>query len=196
MSEVLVLNKAWAPVNIESVFDAVTKLYQEKAYALDASCIMYKWENWINDWSEAATLAQDVIHAPGLNIPIPRVIVLRDYKGYINKEPKCNRRNLYLRDKGQCQYCGRKGEYKEFNIEHIIPQAKGGKLTWKNVALSCFKCNQKKANRTPAQAGMTLLRKPFKPRWFEIKSTDKVRDKFNSWHELLSDMYWSVELKD
>ena len=196
MSDVLVLNKAWAPVDTVSVFDAIVKLYQDKAYALDASCRMYKWESWIKDWSEAAALAQDVIHTSSVEIPIPRVIVLRDYTGFINRQPKCNRKNLFLRDKGQCQYCGYKGAYEKFNIEHVIPSSMGGKLEWTNVALACVPCNQKKRNRTPEQAGMKLIRKPFKPRWFQIKSDEKVRDKFNSWHELLSDMYWSVELKD
>lgn len=194
-AEVLVLNKAWAPVDTTTVFDAIVKLYQEKAVALDASCRMYGWESWINDWSEAATLAKDVVHTVNLDIPIPRVIVLRDYKGFVKKEPKCNRKNLFLRDNGQCQYCGHKGAYEDFNIEHVIPSSMGGKLEWKNAALSCVPCNQKKRNRTPAQAGMKLIRKPFKPRWFQLKSGGEVRDKFNSWHELLSDMYWCAELE-
>lgn len=196
MNQVVVLNKAWAPVDVIDVFDAIIKLYKEKAWALDTSCRMYKWEDWVKDWSQAATLAQEVVRTPNMNIPIPRVIVLRDYKGYISKKPKCNRRNLYKRDNETCQYCGKKDDYSQFDIEHIVPQSRGGKTIWTNVVLACKKCNQKKANRTPEEAGMKLLRKPFKPRWSEIKGDNReVREKFNSWHELLSDMYWNVELE-
>jgi hypothetical protein len=35
--------------------------------------------------------------------------------------------------------------------------------TWENIVTACWHCNQRKRNRTPAQAGMKLLRKPFKP---------------------------------
>jgi 5-methylcytosine-specific restriction endonuclease McrA len=195
MNQVIVLNKAWAPVDIIDIFDAVTKLYQEKAWALDSACRMYKWEDWVNNWSEAADLAHDVVKTPSLNIPIPRVIVLRDYKGFVVRKPKCNRRNLFKRDNETCQYCGYHGDFTEFDIEHVIPQSRGGKTVWTNVVLSCKKCNQKKRNRTPEEAGMKLLRKPFKPKWNELKG-DTAGKKINSWHELLSEMYWSVELKE
>lgn len=197
MNGVIVLNKAWIPIDIISVFDAVTKMYRGKAMALDASFRMHNWESWVSNWKEAALLAQQVIKTPSDAIPLPRVIVLKDYKGFVRKSPKCNRRNLFIRDGKTCQYCGKKGDYSDFEIEHIMPQSRGGKTTWENVVLSCTACNQKKRNRTPDEAGMSLLRKPFKPDWHYIKSHEHDANySLNNWTELLSDMYWTVELEE
>ena len=196
MSSVIVLNKAWTPIDIIDVFDAVTKMYQSKAWALDASFKMHNWESWVSSWEDAKILSKDIIRTPNINVPIPRVIVLKDYKGFVAKNPKCNRRNLYLRDESTCQYCGKHGEYKDFEIEHIVPQSRGGRTEWTNVVLSCTKCNQKKSNRTPEEAGMKLIKKPFKPKWSEIKEKTCNKIKFNSWHDLLSELYWTAELEE
>ena len=194
MSQVIVLNKTWTPIEVIDIFDAISKIYQEKAMALDSSFRMHNWESWVSNWSEAAFLAQDVVKTPNLNIPIPKVIVLKNYKGFVKRRPKCNRRNLFKRDNETCQYCGLKGDYNLFDMEHVVPRSQGGKTEWTNVVLSCVKCNQKKRNRTPEQAGMKLIRKPFKPKWMELKGNSNGV-KINSWHELLSEMYWSVELE-
>ena len=196
MSQVVVLNKSWMPIDVISTFDAVIKLYQNKALALDASYRLHNWDEWIDNWSEAAKLAQDVINGPNVSVPVPRVIVLKNYKGFIAKKPKCNRRNLFIRDKNTCQYCAdNSGKITDYDIEHIIPKSRGGKTTWTNVVLSCRRCNQKKRNRTPEEAGMKLLRKPYQPKWSELKDGIS-HNKINSWHELLSEMYWCTELKE
>ena len=44
-----------------------------------------------------------------------------------------------------------------------MPRVRGGKTAWENIVTSCYACNDRKGSRTPAEAGMTLLRKPFKP---------------------------------
>ena len=48
----------------------------------------------------------------------------------------------------------------------MIPRSRGGKTTWENIVTACGDpCNSTKANRTPEEAGMKLLRKPVKPRY-------------------------------
>ena len=42
--------------------------------------------------------------------------------------------------------------------------AQGGSTGWENIVTSCYPCNLRKRNRTPEQAGMRLLRKPFRPK--------------------------------
>jgi hypothetical protein len=49
------------------------------------------------------------------------------------------------------------------NYDHVIPRKQGGETTWLNIATACYPCNEKKAGRTPEQAGMKLLRKPARP---------------------------------
>lgn len=70
-----------------------------------------------------------------------------------------SRRNLYRRDKGICQYCG-KLTGKSATVDHIIPKSRGGKTDYKNCVICCPQCNIAKKDRTPKEAGMILLNYP------------------------------------
>lgn len=48
-------------------------------------------------------------------------------------------------------------------IDHVFPQSRGGGNTWENLAACCKGCNQRKADRTPTEAGMRLRWHPYKP---------------------------------
>jgi len=74
-----------------------------------------------------------------------------------------NRRNIWGRDKGICMYCGTHVSLDDFQFEHVIPQSAGGPTTWDNIVVSCSRCNKRKRNRTPEQAGMKLIKKPTAP---------------------------------
>jgi 5-methylcytosine-specific restriction endonuclease McrA len=73
---------------------------------------------------------------------------------------KLTRSALTKRDNGLCGYCGKTGD----NIDHIDPRSKGGKHRWENVVYACYSCNSRKADRTPAEAGMKLLVNPYAPK--------------------------------
>lgn len=50
-------------------------------------------------------------------------------------------------------------------IDHVLPQSRGGKNTFENTVCCCRHCNEKiKKNRTPEEAGLVLIRKPFVPK--------------------------------
>lgn len=70
------------------------------------------------------------------------------------------RRAIFTRDKHTCAYCNAK---ENLTVDHIIPQSRNGKDEWENLITSCLKCNLKKGNRTPKEAGMQLLYQPYKP---------------------------------
>lgn len=77
-------------------------------------------------------------------------------------------RRIFSRDRYRCAFCGVK--FTNLNLlsrDHIVPQSKGGPNTWNNVVTSCYKCNSKKADRTPEQAGMKLLYEPYVPNHWE-----------------------------
>ncbi|MCK9279298.1 MAG: HNH endonuclease [Melioribacteraceae bacterium] len=194
MSEVLVLNKLWQPVKVINVWDAICKVYQDKASFLDANYVMHNWESWVISWKDAEIHAKDMIHGSSCSIRKPTVIVLKNYSGYVFKKPKMSRRNIYLRDANQCQYCGITYETKKLNIDHIIPKSHGGRTQWTNVVVSCIKCNSFKADRTPEQAGMKLLRKPKAPTWKDV-NMEAFQRNYSNWHGLLNDMYWNVTLE-
>ncbi|OUS92989.1 HNH endonuclease [Rhodococcus sp. NCIMB 12038] len=47
------------------------------------------------------------------------------------------------------------------------PRTRGGPNTWANLVACCAPCNQRKADRTPEEAGMPLLWEPKAPRHIE-----------------------------
>jgi 5-methylcytosine-specific restriction endonuclease McrA len=48
-------------------------------------------------------------------------------------------------------------------VDHVVPRDRGGQDTWENLVCACAECNSRKSNRTPPEAGMSLVRKPRKP---------------------------------
>lgn len=60
-----------------------------------------------------------------------------------------------------CQYCGKTGT--DLTIDHVMPLSRGGKNWWDNVVACCDTCNNKKADKTPTEAGMKLATKPKEP---------------------------------
>jgi 5-methylcytosine-specific restriction endonuclease McrA len=94
---------------------------------------------------------------------LPSVVRLLRYVHYRQPLPKLTRANIYARDDFRCAFCGREYEARALSLDHIVPRAQGGKTLWENVVTCCVPCNVKKANRTPAQAHMTLLRQPTRP---------------------------------
>lgn len=87
---------------------------------------------------------------------------------------KLSQRHLFIRDKYTCQYCNRhKSDLKDTEFltrDHVIPQDKGGRDVWENVVTACSRCNNRKANYTLNQLGLTLAKKPTVPTVFEIWS--------------------------
>lgn len=95
---------------------------------------------------------------------VPRIIRL--IKGVVDifkSKITYSKANVFLRDKYTCQYCGKKLENAECTIDHVIPRVKGGKTKWNNVATSCKKCNNAKADRDLRDCGMRLKRSPQAP---------------------------------
>lgn len=192
--QVLVLNKSWVAVNIASVRRAMSLLFQDMARAVHPeNYAVYDFE----DWCELSQFKQDgrMIATPSMSIRIPEIILLRSFNGFIRKEVRFSRRNIFERDKQRCQYCGYRLSRSELTIDHVIPQSKGGKDTWENLVLACVKCNVKKANRTPREAHMPLIRKPTKPSWLPTLGSRIPAHQMTSWQQFVDAAYWDVELR-
>jgi 5-methylcytosine-specific restriction endonuclease McrA len=139
MSKVLVLNASYEPLNLTSWRRAVVLLIKGKAEQLEG-------------------VGDRVLYA---DLPMPSVIRLRQYVRIPYNEVPLTRRNLLHRDGGTCQYCGNSGEL--MTLDHVIPRSRGGKDVWENVVIACGRCNTKKGNRTPKEAGMPLAKPPHRP---------------------------------
>ena len=94
-------------------------------------------------------------------------IILRNIKR-INTHAQLSRKNIFLRDKGQCQYCSIQVTSKSATIDHIIPRSRGGRHVWENVVIACIPCNQKKGARLIDNTNMSLIKKPKSPTISEI----------------------------
>lgn len=75
---------------------------------------------------------------------------------------------LWVRDNGRCAYCGGPGK----TMDHVFPKSRGGPASWLNAVNACRDCNEKKADRTPEEAGMPLLFTPYVPTWVELFADD------------------------
>lgn len=164
----LVLNASYEPMTKPISYKAATRLIlQGKADLVEA------------------TEDGKAFKAEKVEMPKPAVIRLRR----MIKVPRNLRKGvtntfLFARDNYTCQYCGRTDkqlkERESLNRDHVLPQSRGGKNTWENCVTSCSTCNSRKDAKTPAEAGMKLLRKPFEPelvalRWHVRKLTPLQR---------------------
>lgn len=77
--------------------------------------------------------------------------------------PLLTNRTLFLRDRYLCLYCGQQFGAAQLTRDHVLPQSRGGTCTWKNCVTACRRCNQRKDDRTPEEAGMKLLAVPYIP---------------------------------
>lgn len=78
------------------------------------------------------------------------------------KHSRFSRKGVILRDNNECQYCGAKIGHNA-TVDHIIPVSRGGVSDYINCVAACSECNNRKADRTPAEAGMKLRHKPRNP---------------------------------
>ena len=103
---------------------------------------------------------EEVVRSEKLTLPLPSVIVLKNYVVPTKAVP-FTRATLFLRDEFTCQYCGYKG--KDLTFDHVVPKSRGGKTRWDNVVAACQSCNLRKAAKTTSQAGFKLKKVPTKP---------------------------------
>jgi len=162
-------------------------------------------------WQRAVTLVwlgkvevveeyQDrLVRSVTLEIRVPSIIrFLRSFR-HRKHVVRFSRENVYARDKGCCQYCGRKVTRPGATYDHVVPRSLGGATTWENVVIACRPCNQRKGGRTPDQAGMRLVVAPVRPRW--LPEALRLTFLFSpgappSWRQFFRDyQYWQGELE-
>lgn len=139
--KVLVLNADYSAITVCTVPKAFLLVYLNKAELLKDD--------------EKAQL-----RTVSVSYPLPSVIKLNNYVKVPYKGVVLNRQNVFKRDGNACVYCGKE---KDLTLDHVIPKSRGGKTNWVNLVAACRGCNGKKGNNTPEEAGMPLLKKPFKP---------------------------------
>lgn len=140
----LVLDQSYQPHRVVSWQRAVTMLFQDKIEVLEAY--------------------DENIRSVSITIPMPAVVRLVHRIRASKKAVKFSRINVATRDGFRCQYCGDRRPMDQLTYDHVVPKSKGGRTTWENIVMACYGCNEKKGDRTPAQAGMRLRKTPVKPK--------------------------------
>ena len=174
----LVLNRSWRPVHVTTVRRALCMVFRDAARIVcPDSLATYSFESWVEI---PAPDENQALRSPSLRIAAPEIILLSHYNRVPCHEAPFTRRNLFLRDDYTCQYCGTRGPASHLSVDHVQPKSRGGSTSWENCVLACVRCNARKANFTPREAGLRLKRKPMRPRWTPYLSL-RESQRMDSW---------------
>ncbi|GAB2977437.1 HNH endonuclease [Nocardioides montaniterrae] len=93
--------------------------------------------------------------------PWPKVVRLVRYvvASWMYRPAAYGRDAVLRRDRHRCAYCGERAD----TVDHLVPRSRGGTWSWLNTVAACSRCNNRKADRTPAEAGMALRFTPWEP---------------------------------
>lgn len=195
MAEALVLNRYWQAIHVTSMRRAISLVYGDRARIISPDTYQtYDFQTWA-ELGEAEAEGDEVIRTVTMKLRMPEVIVLLGCDAQPRRKVVFSRKNLFRRDRNTCQYCGKRFPREELTIDHVVPVSKGGKTNWVNCVIACRTCNTKKDCRTPAEAGMKLIRQPAKPKAAFYLSLPVGKQK-QSWQKFISDAYWNVELEN
>lgn len=142
--QTLVLNKNWQATKIAPWEEAFTLIFSGRAEIIEEH--------------------NEKIKTINHEFKIPSVI--RMVKGFNFEKSKFrfSKKNVFARDQGKCQYCTKELTIDLCTFDHVLPKSRGGKTSWENIVLACRSCNQKKGAKTPDEARMNLITKPYMPK--------------------------------
>jgi 5-methylcytosine-specific restriction endonuclease McrA len=156
MSDTLILNADAQPVSLLPLStvnwqEAIRYMVLEKARVLE----------WHEDW---------IVHSANWETRVPAILILNDY---YKKKPivRLTKRNVFLRDRYICQYCGITCKDDNATLDHVHPVSQGGKSSWLNLTTACKPCNYRKGANTKLKPKSM----PYKPDYYEL--AEKRRDK-------------------
>ena len=185
---VLVLNRLWQPVNIVGLRRALSLVLRGRASVLHPHAgeqRVFPADAWLEHSRRHPPAPAIAIRTPSLDLIPPRVVLLGEYDRVPRRDIRFSRRNVYLRDGHACQYCGRRYPEEELNLDHVVPRDRGGVTNWENIVTACIRCNARKGNRLPTQAGMELRRAPARPRWRMLVAASLSGEETELWKDFL-----------
>jgi 5-methylcytosine-specific restriction endonuclease McrA len=179
----LVLNRGWIPVHVTAVRHALALVFTERAAVVcPETCAPFGFGEWI---ARGVPGGAPRIRGVRFEIAAPEVVVLRGYDKMPPRGVVFNRRNLTRRDENVCQYCGKRLAPERLTIDHIVPLSRGGDTDWDNCVLACHRCNGRKADLTPREARMKLLKLPAHPRWSPRYAIYARENRPRAWDQFL-----------
>jgi len=137
---VLVLNSTYEPIHVTAVRRALV--------------LMLKGVAQMEETGPAR------VHSAREALPVPSVIRLLTYRHIPQQTRALSRKNILLRDRYTCQFCGKQFSSSDLTLDHVLPRSRGGPTSWENLVACCYECNNRKGDRTPEEAGIQLERRP------------------------------------
>ncbi len=147
-SGVVVLNASFEPLGVVPLSRALVFLLRERATIVDA-------------------VPGRTVRSAEAEFPMPRVVQFREMVRvpYRYGAVAWTRQGLLERDNYECCYCDRR---RATTVDHVLPKSRGGYDHWLGTVAACGPCNNKKADRTPEEAGMKMR---FQPREVTLRET-------------------------
>ena len=151
MQRVLLLNASYEPLNFISDKKAIRLLIKDKAE------IFLNLKGFQSTWPDLK------FASPSTDFDVPATLRLVKRVNNRRRVPRFGKKILFNRDSWMCQYCSTHLQWNTITIDHVIPKSHGGPTSWANCVAACRHCNKIKANRTPDQANMKLVKSPKTP---------------------------------
>lgn len=156
---VLVLNSDYSPINITTFKRGFNLVFKGKAEVIKSE-------------GNPISTSFGIFYRPV-------IIRLLTYVSYKIRRISITRSRILKRDGHRCVYCGFP---RNLTIDHVLPKSRGGRNTWTNMVTCCSKCNTKKGDRTPEEAGMRPVH-PSEPTMF---SDIMGKELLSAWEEFKS----------
>lgn len=145
--KVLLLNQAYAPINIvgwRKASDLV--LWRQKAQI-------------VHEYADGDSMFNASVISLVVRSPNPHTIF---------DKQRFSKRNVFLRDQFSCQYCAKAVYGKELTIDHIVPRALGGRTSYLNCVTACKKCNAIKADKPLEKTELKLINPVRRPNIYDL----------------------------
>lgn len=154
---------------LNTTYEVLSFIPERKALKLlfkDKVEVISSWNNYEIKWDQG-------------KINHPSILKLKNHVKRNYSNSNFSRKAVVKRDYNTCQYCGLKLTASQITIDHVVPRAQGGITSFTNCVVCCGTCNNFKADRTPEQAKMILIKKPIHP---SFSSYHYVSDPQEYWH--------------
>ena len=173
------LNALWQPISIITVGEAVTFLCPNgpkdtPGLVIDFESVKdettgeyvltytqeFTWEEWI----KLEVRPNDLyINTSRGKIRVPLVVTCTRFAKLPKRNTRWSTGNVHRRDGYICAYTNERLTHSTATVDHILPRSRGGRDTWENTVSCHRRINTLKGDKTPTEAGLTLLRRPKAP---------------------------------
>ncbi len=111
-------------------------------------------------FAQAEEMNHTEVHTSSRAMKVPSVIRLLAYRHIPQQSRALSRKNILLRDRNTCQFCGLVFPSSELTLDHVVPRSARRPVVVRRIWLPLgYRCNNRKGDRTPEEAGIRLARR-------------------------------------